>query len=86
MAAGRLRIDLLPAGAVVGAFDIQDAVQDGALDGGHHVPAYWYGKNKAASLFGPGPSLGLTALNSWRGSSSVEGRTSTTNWSGTSSA
>src|SRR5688572_6630450 len=50
MSGGRLQVDLLPAGAVVGAFQIQDAVADGVLDAGHHVTAYWYGKNKAASL------------------------------------
>ena len=59
MSGGRLQIDLLPAGAVVGAFQIQDAVADGVLDGGHHVTAYWYGKNKAASLFGTGPVFGI---------------------------
>ncbi|HET9068293.1 MAG TPA: twin-arginine translocation signal domain-containing protein, partial [Amaricoccus sp.] len=59
MSGGRLRIDLLPAGAVVGAFQIQDAVADGVLDAGHHVTAYWYGKTKAASLFGTGPVFGI---------------------------
>ena len=28
------------------------------LDGGHSVPAYWYGKHRAASLFGTGPAYG----------------------------
>ena len=59
MAGGRLQVDLLPAGAVVGAFQIQDAVADGVLDAGHHVTAYWYGKTKAASLFGTGPVFGI---------------------------
>ena len=31
------------------------------LDGGHHVTAYWYGKNKAASLFGTSPVWGWNA-------------------------
>ncbi|GAB5447339.1 MAG: TRAP transporter substrate-binding protein [Gymnodinialimonas sp.] len=61
MSGGSLEIDLLPAGAVVQAFQIQDAVADGVLDGGHHVTAYWYGKNKAASLFGTGPVFGTDA-------------------------
>jgi TRAP-type mannitol/chloroaromatic compound transport system substrate-binding protein len=52
---GRLRLELLAAGAVVGAFQMQDAVHSGALDGGHGVPGYWYGKNKAFSLFGTAP-------------------------------
>lgn len=58
MSGGRLKIDLLPAGAVVQAFQVQDAVNDGVLDAAHTVPAYWYGKNKAASLFGTGPVYG----------------------------
>ena len=37
MSGGRLQVDLLPAGAVVGAFQIQDAVADGVLDAGHRV-------------------------------------------------
>jgi TRAP-type mannitol/chloroaromatic compound transport system substrate-binding protein len=61
MSGGRLKIDILPAGAVVGAFQLIDAVNDGVLDGGHGVPAYWFGKNKAASLFGTGPSFGMDA-------------------------
>src|SRR3712207_2916728 len=52
MAGGRLRLELLAAGAVVGAFQLLDAVSSGTLDGGHGVPAYWFGKNKAFSLFG----------------------------------
>ncbi|RFC66398.1 C4-dicarboxylate ABC transporter [Fulvimarina endophytica] len=58
MSGGRLKIDLLPAGAVVGAFQVVDAVSDGVLDAAHSVSAYWYGKNKAASLFGTGPVFG----------------------------
>ena len=61
MSGGRLTIDLLPAGAVVGAFQVLDAVNDGVLDAAHSVPAYWYGKNKAASLFGTGPVFGGSA-------------------------
>lgn len=58
---GRLKIDLLPAGAVVGAFQVQDATHDGVLDAAHTVTAYWYGKNKASSLFGTGPVFGGNA-------------------------
>jgi TRAP-type mannitol/chloroaromatic compound transport system substrate-binding protein len=61
MSAGRLKIDLLPAGAVVGAFQVLDAVNDGVLDAAHTVPVYWYGKHKAASLFGTGPVFGGSA-------------------------
>jgi TRAP-type mannitol/chloroaromatic compound transport system substrate-binding protein len=61
MAGGRLTIEYLIAGAVVKPFSLQDAVNDGVLDGGHHVCAYWYGKNKAASLFGTSPVWGWNA-------------------------
>ena len=67
MSGGRLKIDVLPAGAVVGAFQVLDAVNDGVLDAAHSVPVYWYGKNKAASLFGTGPVFGgsATTMLSW---------------------
>jgi TRAP-type mannitol/chloroaromatic compound transport system substrate-binding protein len=55
LAGGRLRVELLAAGAVVGAFQLLDAVHAGTLDGGHGVSAYWFGKNKAFSLFGTAP-------------------------------
>ena len=61
MAGGRLKFDLLPSGAVVKAFQVQDACSDGIIDAAHTVTAYWYGKNKAASLFGTGPVLGCDA-------------------------
>ncbi|WP_229358972.1 TRAP transporter substrate-binding protein [Halomonas salipaludis] len=61
MSGGRLRLNLLPAGAVVGALQMQDAVISGALDGGHGVAAYWYGKHKAFSLFGTPPPFGWDA-------------------------
>jgi TRAP-type mannitol/chloroaromatic compound transport system substrate-binding protein len=61
MAGPRLRIEVLPAGAVVRAFDLLDAVSKGTLDGGHGVVAYWYGKNTAVALWGSGPAYGLNA-------------------------
>ena len=61
MSGGRLKVDLLPAGAVVKAFQVMDAVNDGVLDAAHSVCVYWYGKNKAASLFGTGPVFGGSA-------------------------
>lgn len=67
MSGGRLKIDLLPAGAVVGAFQVLDAVNDGLLDIAHSVPVYWYGKSQAASLFGTGPVFGgsATTMMNW---------------------
>ena len=61
MAGGRLKIEYLIAGAVVKPFSLQDAVNDGVLDAGHHVTAYWYGKHKAASFFGTSPCWGWNA-------------------------
>jgi TRAP-type mannitol/chloroaromatic compound transport system substrate-binding protein len=58
MGGGELKIDYLNEGSVVKAFEVQDAVNKGILDAGHLVPAYWYGKNRAASLFGTGPCYG----------------------------
>ncbi|MEZ5756451.1 MAG: C4-dicarboxylate ABC transporter, partial [Paracoccaceae bacterium] len=61
MSGGRLTVDLLPAGAVVGAFQVMDGVHDGVIDAAHTVPVYWYGKSKAASFFGTGPVFGGSA-------------------------
>jgi TRAP-type mannitol/chloroaromatic compound transport system substrate-binding protein len=61
MAGNRLKIEVLPSGAVVRAFDLLDAVAKGTLDGGHGVVAYWYGKNSAVALWGSGPAFGLNA-------------------------
>jgi len=59
MTGGRLKIEVLPAGAVVKAFELLDAVSKGTLDGGHGVVAYWYGKNSALALWGSGPACGM---------------------------
>jgi TRAP-type mannitol/chloroaromatic compound transport system substrate-binding protein len=61
MAGGRLRIDYLNTGSVVKTFQEMDAVSQGVLDAAHNVPVYWYGKSKAASLFGSGPINGMDA-------------------------
>ena len=59
MAGGRLKIEVLPAGSVVPAFQLLEAVAKGTLDGGHGVVAYWYGKNSAVALWGSGPAYGM---------------------------
>lgn len=59
MASGKLKIEVLPAGSVVPAFQLLDAVSKGTLDGGHGVIAYWYGKNSALALWGSGPAFGM---------------------------
>ena len=67
MTGGDLKIEVLPAGAVVGAFGLLDAVSSGTLDGGHGVVVYHYGKNPALALWGSGPAFGMDAnmLLSW---------------------
>ncbi|HXZ93570.1 MAG TPA: TRAP transporter substrate-binding protein [Burkholderiales bacterium] len=59
MSGGDLKIEVLPAGAVVKAFDLLDAVTKGTLDGGHGVLVYWYGKQPALALWGSGPAYGM---------------------------
>jgi TRAP-type mannitol/chloroaromatic compound transport system substrate-binding protein len=59
MAGGRLKIEVLPSGAVVPPFQLLDAVNKGTLDGGHGVLAYHYGKNTALALWGSGPAFGM---------------------------
>jgi TRAP-type mannitol/chloroaromatic compound transport system substrate-binding protein len=61
MTGGDLRIEVLPAGAVVPAFGLLDAVSKGTLDGGHGVLVYHYGKQNALALWGSGPAYGMTA-------------------------
>ena len=61
MSGGSLKIDLQPVNAIVKTSEIGAAVSDGIVDMGHWVTAYWYGKNTAASLFGTGPSYGMSS-------------------------
>ena len=61
MTGGDLKIEVLPAGAVVPAFQLLDAVSKGVLDGGHGVLVYHYGKNTALALWGSGPGFGMDA-------------------------
>src|SRR6478735_3204695 len=67
MTGGDLKIEVLPAGAVVPAFGLLDAVSKGTLDGGHGVLVYHYGKQTALALWGSSPAFGMDAnmLLSW---------------------
>jgi TRAP-type mannitol/chloroaromatic compound transport system substrate-binding protein len=69
MSGGRLKIEPLPVGAVVGFFEVLDAVNRGALDGGLTWPGLWAGKNSAAGLFGSplgGPfGMGQNEFTAW---------------------
>jgi TRAP-type mannitol/chloroaromatic compound transport system substrate-binding protein len=60
MSAGRLKINALPVNAVTNISGAIDAVHSGTLDGAHHVPAYYYGKDHAVSLMGTGPMMGMS--------------------------
>jgi TRAP-type mannitol/chloroaromatic compound transport system substrate-binding protein len=59
MTGGDLRIEVLPAGAVVPAFQLLDAVTKGVLDGGHGVVVYHYGKQNSLALWGSGPGYAM---------------------------
>ena len=61
MTGGDVKIEVLPAGAVVPAFGLLDAVSKGTLDGGHGVLVYHYGKQTALALWGSGPAFGMDA-------------------------
>ncbi|MBI5967907.1 MAG: TRAP transporter substrate-binding protein DctP [Deltaproteobacteria bacterium] len=52
MSGGRLTITHHPAGEIVPAFELFDAVSKGALEGGFEWPSYWTGKNSAFDLLG----------------------------------
>ena len=62
LTAGRLKIEMRSAGSVVPALQVIDAVHKGILDGGHGLPAYWFGKNSAFGLYGAGPDFGMDAV------------------------
>ena len=68
MTGGDLKIEVLPAGAVVPAFGLLDAVSKGTLDGGHGVLVYHYGKQTALALWGSGPAF-------WPGTNTAAART-----------
>ena len=58
---GTLKIESLPAGTIVPAFEVLDATSKKVIDGAHTVAYYWVGKNKTAVLFtgGPGGNFGM---------------------------
>ena len=55
LSAGSLKIEAMPAGQVVPAFEVLDATHKKVLDGAHAWAGYWTGKNKTAILFTGGP-------------------------------
>ncbi|HZN85743.1 MAG TPA: TRAP transporter substrate-binding protein [Burkholderiales bacterium] len=61
MSGGTLKIEAMPAGQVVPAFEVLDATHKKVLDGAHAWAGYWTGKNKTSILFtgGPGGTFGM---------------------------
>jgi TRAP-type mannitol/chloroaromatic compound transport system substrate-binding protein len=64
LSGGTLKIEPLPAGAVVPAFEVLDATSRKVIDGAHTVAYYWVGKHKATVLFtgGPGGNFGMDVI------------------------
>src|SRR4051795_3358479 len=64
VSAGQLKIDAMPAGQVVPAFEVLDATHKKVIDGAHTWAGYWTGKNKTAILFtgGPGGGFGMDMI------------------------
>jgi len=65
MSAGRVKMEFLPDGAIVPAFEILDAVDKGIVEGGYAWTHYWSGKNPTAGLFSnpmAGAGVGLDQL------------------------
>ena len=59
MSGGRVKMELLPAGAIVPPFEIQEAVHKGVIDAGHTTPGYIVGKLPAFVPLTHGPVLGM---------------------------
>ena len=64
LSGGTLKIDAMPAGQVVPAFEVLDATHKKVIDGAHSWAGYWTGKNKASILFtgGPGGTFGMDMI------------------------
>jgi TRAP-type mannitol/chloroaromatic compound transport system substrate-binding protein len=61
MSGGSIKVNAMPAGQVVPAFEVLDATARKVLDGAHAWAGYWVGKNKTSILFtgGPGGTFGM---------------------------
>jgi TRAP-type mannitol/chloroaromatic compound transport system substrate-binding protein len=65
MTGGDLKIDVLPAGAVVPAFGLLDAVSKGTLDGGHGVLVITTASRPRFWGSGPGYAMDANMLLAW---------------------
>lgn len=61
---GQIEIQTFPAGAVVGTFDMFDAVKSGVLDGMHPFTLYWAGRMPVTAFLSSYP-LGLDRPDQW---------------------
>jgi TRAP-type mannitol/chloroaromatic compound transport system substrate-binding protein len=61
LSGGSLKVETMPAGQVVPAFEVLDATHKKVLDGAHAWAGYWVGKSKTSILFtgGPGGTFGM---------------------------
>ena len=78
---GRVEIETLPAGAIVDAFEVLDAVSDQIIDGGHAWSGYWIGKDRAAVMVSSGPAgpFGMDDIDYWGWQWKGDGR-AVNNW------
>src|SRR5262245_60365755 len=53
---GSLKIEALPGGAIVPPFEILDGTHKKVIDGAWGISYWWFGKNKAATLFANTPA------------------------------
>ena len=93
LSGGTLKIDAMPAGQVVPAFEVLDATHKKVLDGAHAWGGYWTGKNKTVDPvhrrprrhlrhgLSPTPWAGCTTAAAWSSiKSSTRRSSSSTSW------
>src|SRR5436190_20891758 len=58
---GGIKIEAMPAGQIVPAFEVLDATNKKVIDGWHAISYYWVGKSPTAALFAgpPGGPFGM---------------------------
>ena len=79
---GRLKIEVLPSGAIVNPFEILDAVNKGVIDSGQWWTHYATGKHPAGGLFSAplgGAGSGLDMFNNLPGTCGAKDEASTWN-------
>jgi TRAP-type mannitol/chloroaromatic compound transport system substrate-binding protein len=65
MSGGRLRIETLPAGAIVPAFEVFDAVHRGVIEVGQAPFGYILGKSLVGIPLSHGPLFGMDGMDYW---------------------